>query len=159
MFDEETMRTLEQIIAEHPFWHRLKADYFPRLNECASELHFGMQQQIFLEGSDADRFYLIHAGRVALETFAPGMGAITIQTIGEGEALGWSWLFPPYRWHFSARSIDNTHVVAFDAHAIRQIAEEDHDFGYDITKRVGQILLQRLQATRMQLLDVYAPPA
>ena len=68
------MRTLEQIIAEHPFWHRLKSDYFPRINQCASELHFGVQQQIFLEGSKADRFYLIHAGRVALETFAPGIG-------------------------------------------------------------------------------------
>ena len=153
------MRTLEQIIAEHPFWHRLKSDYFPRLKECASELHFGVQQQIFLEGSDADRFYLIRAGRVALETFAPGIGTITIQTIGEGEALGWSWLFPPYQWHFSARSIDETQVVAFDARTLRQKAEEDHDFGYDITMRVGQILLQRLQATRMQLLDFYAPPA
>jgi CRP/FNR family transcriptional regulator, cyclic AMP receptor protein len=150
------MRTLEQIIAEHPFWHRVKSDYFPRISQCASELHFGVQQQIFLEGSRADRFYLIHAGRVALETFAPGIGVITIQTIGEGEVLGSSSLFPPYQWHFSARSIDNTRVVAFDAQAIRQIAEEDHDFGYDITKRVGQILLQRLQATRMQLIDFYA---
>jgi CRP/FNR family transcriptional regulator, cyclic AMP receptor protein len=153
------MRTLAEIIAEHPFWHRLEPDYFPRINECASELHFGVQQQIFLEASDADRFYLILAGRVALETFVPGTGIISIQTIGPGEALGWSWLFPPYRWHFSARSIDETDVVAFDACALRKKAEEDHDFGYDIAMRVAQIMLQRLQATRMQLLDFYAPPA
>jgi CRP/FNR family transcriptional regulator, cyclic AMP receptor protein len=152
------MPTLEQIIVEHPFWHRLKSDYFQCLKECASELHFGVQQQIFLEGSDADRFYLIHAGRVALETFAPGKGVITIQTIGSGEALGWSWLFPPYRWHFTARSVDRTEVVAFNAHKLRERAGEDHDFGYDITMRVSQVLLQRLQATRMQLLDFYAPP-
>ena len=89
----------------------------------------------------------------------PGTGVITIQTIGTGEALGWSWLFPPYRWHFSARSIDGTDAVAFDAQALREKTEENHDFGYDIAMRIAQIMLQRLQATRMQLLDFYAPPA
>jgi CRP-like cAMP-binding protein len=153
------MRTLEQIIAEHPFWKGLNARFFPLLNECASEKRFGVQQQIFQEESHADHFYLIRGGRVALETFAPGKGPITIQTIGAGEVLGWSWLFPPYRWHFSARSIDETDVVAFDARALREMAEENHDFGYDIAKRVAQVILLRLQATRMQLLDFYAPPA
>ena len=153
------MRTLEQLIADHPFWKGLDPHYFPLLNACASEERFGLQQQIFLEGSDADRFYLIHSGRVALETFMPGTGVIPIQTIGTGEALGWSWLFPPYRWHFSARSIDETDTVAFDAQALREKTEENHDFGYDIAMRIAQIILQRLQATRMQLLDFYAPPA
>jgi CRP/FNR family transcriptional regulator, cyclic AMP receptor protein len=153
------MRTLEQLIADHPFWKGLNPHYFPLLNECASEERFGSQQQIFQEGSDANHFYLIHAGRVALETFVPGRGVVTIQTIGAGEALGWSSLFPPYRWHFSARSIDATAVVALDARALRAKAQENHDFGYDITTRIAQVMLQRLQATRMQLLDFYAAPA
>jgi CRP/FNR family cyclic AMP-dependent transcriptional regulator len=153
------MRTLEQLIADHPFWKGLNPHYFPLLNECASEERFGLQQQIFQEGSDANHFYLIHAGRVALETFVPGRGVVTIQTIGAGEALGWSSLFPPYRWHFSARSIDATAVVALDARALRAKAQENHDFGYDITTRIAQVMLQRLQATRMQLLDFYAAPA
>ena len=153
------MRTLEQTIADHPFWKGFHPNYFHLLKACASEMRFGVQQQIFQEESDADHFYLIRAGRVALETFVPGTGVITIQTIGTGEALGWSWLFPPYRWHFSARSIDETDVVAFDAQALREKTEENHDFGYDIAMRIAQIMLQRLQATRMQLLDFYAPPA
>jgi CRP/FNR family transcriptional regulator, cyclic AMP receptor protein len=153
------MRTLEQLIADHPFWKGLDPHYFPLLNECASEERFGLQQQIFQEGSDANRFYLIHAGRVALETFVPGRGVVTIQTIGAGEALGWSWLFPPYRWHFSARSIDATAVATLDGRALREKAKENHDFGYDITMRIAQVMLQRLQATRMQLLDFYAAPA
>jgi CRP/FNR family cyclic AMP-dependent transcriptional regulator len=153
------MRTLEQLIADHPFWKGLNPHYFPLLNEYASEERFGLQQQIFQEGSDANHFYLIHAGRVALETFVPGRGVVTIQTIGAGEALGWSSLFPPYRWHFSARSIDATAVVALDARALREKAQENHDFGYDITTRIAQVMLQRLQATRMQLLDFYAAPA
>jgi CRP/FNR family transcriptional regulator, cyclic AMP receptor protein len=153
------MRTLEQTIADHPFWKGLNPHYFPLLNEGASEERFGLQQQIFQEGSDANQFYLIHAGRVALETFVPGRGVVTIQTIGAGEALGWSWLFPPYRWHFSARSIDATAVVTLDARALREKAQENHDFGYDITMRIAQVMLQRLQATRMQLLDFYAAPS
>jgi CRP/FNR family transcriptional regulator, cyclic AMP receptor protein len=76
-----------------------------------------------------------------------------------GEALGWSWLFPPHRWHFGARSIDATDVVVFDARTLREKSEENHDFGYEIAMRVGQVILQRLQATRMQLLDFYAAPA
>jgi CRP/FNR family transcriptional regulator, cyclic AMP receptor protein len=114
------MGALEQIIAEHPFLSGLNQNYFHLLNECASGMRFGVQQQIFQEESNADHFYLIRAGRVALETFVPGTGVITIQTIGAGEALGWSWLFPPYRWHFSARSIDETDVVAFDARVLRE---------------------------------------
>ena len=152
------MRTLEQTITEHPFWKGLNPDYFRLLNECASEMHFGEQRQIFQEGSPADRFYLIHAGRVALETFAPGKGSLTIQTIGAGEALGWSWLFPPFRWHFSARAIEATEVVALDAGTLRDRANQNHDFGYDIAMRIGEVMLQRLQATRMQVLDFYARP-
>jgi CRP/FNR family cyclic AMP-dependent transcriptional regulator len=81
------MGALEQIIAKHPFWKGLNPSYFQLLKECASEMRFGAQQQIFQEGSDADHFYLIQAGRIALETFAPGAGVITIQTIGRSAGL------------------------------------------------------------------------
>ena len=147
------MRTLEQAIAEHPFWKDLDPTYFCLLKESASEMHFGEQQQIFQEGSSADRFYLICAGRVALETFVPGRGPITIQTIGGGEALGWSWLFPPFSWPFSARSIEARDVVSFDAGTLRERADQNHDFGYAIAMRIGEVMLQRHQATRMQLHD------
>jgi CRP/FNR family transcriptional regulator, cyclic AMP receptor protein len=89
----------------------------------------------------------------------PGKGAITIETLGAGKALGWSWLFPPYRWRFSARSVELTEAVAFSAHKLRNYAEENHDFGYELTTRVGQVILQRLQAARSQLVEFYAPPS
>jgi CRP/FNR family cyclic AMP-dependent transcriptional regulator len=88
----------------------------------------------------------------------PGKGVITIQTLGPGEALGWSWLFPPYRWHLSARSADITEAVCFGARGLRDYAEENHDFGYDLAMRVGQIMLQRLQATRLLPAEAYGGP-
>jgi CRP/FNR family transcriptional regulator, cyclic AMP receptor protein len=152
------METLDHIIRSHPFWDGLNPRYFHILNECAAFVKFGVDQPIFHAGVDADHFYLICTGRVALETFVPGKGAITLETISAGEALGWSWLFPPYRWHFSALSVDITEAVAFGAHGLRKYAEENHDFGYELITRIGQVVLQRLQATRLQLVEFYAIP-
>jgi CRP/FNR family transcriptional regulator, cyclic AMP receptor protein len=152
------MESLDAIISEHPFWQKLHQRYSHLLGECASLQHFEPQQQIFQTGSEADRFYLIHRGRIALETpFAPGKGVITIQTLEAGEALGWSWLFPPFIWHFGARAIEPTDVVVLDAPFLRSRASEDHEFGYELAMRVGMVMLQRLQATRLQVLDYGQP--
>ena len=150
------MQRLDDTIRSHPFWQGINPCYFHLLNECAAFVKFGFEQPIFRAGIKAEQFYLICSGQVALETFVPGKGAITIETLGPGEALGWSWLFPPYRWHFSARSVDLTEMVAFDVHRLRKHAEENHDFGYELATRIGQVVLKRLQATRLQLLEFYA---
>ena len=103
-------------------------------------------------------FYLIERGRVALETpFIPGKGVIIVETLDAGEVLGWSWLFPPYIWHFGAIALEPTDVVVFDADFLRNKASEDHEFGYQLAMRVGSLMLQRLQATRLQLLDYGQP--
>jgi CRP/FNR family transcriptional regulator, cyclic AMP receptor protein len=149
------MKTLEDVLARHPFWNNLPPQYFPLLIECAVIEHFRPGEQIFKKGYDAEHFYLIHQGKVALEMpYVPGEGLITIQTLGAGEALGWSWLFPPYQWHFSARAVEPTEAVVFKADALRNKAKENPAFGYDLALRVGGIMLQRLQATRMRLLDI-----
>jgi CRP/FNR family cyclic AMP-dependent transcriptional regulator len=158
MLGEDPMQTLDHLIRSHPFWQGVNPRYFHILNECAAFAKFGVEQPIFRRGVEAEHFYLICSGQVALETFVPGKGAITIDTLGPGEALGWSWLFPPYRWHFSARSVDFTEMITFSVHELRKHAEENHDFGYELTTRVGQVVLERLQATRLQLLEFYATP-
>ncbi len=85
----------------------------------------------------------------------PNRGVTTVQTINAGDALGWSWLFPPYRWHFSARAVDPAELIAFGAQYLREQAKNDPVFGFDLITRVANVLLQRLQATRMKLLDFY----
>ena len=98
---------------------------------------------------------MIHHGKVVLEaTYVSGEGLITIQTLGAGEAIGWSWLFPPHQWQFSARAVEPTEAVVFEGNALRNKAKETPAFGYDLALRVGGIIMQQLLATRMRLLHI-----
>jgi CRP-like cAMP-binding protein len=149
------METLERILLEHPFLKGLDRSYIELIVGCASNVRFNAGEFIFREGEEANRFYFIRHGRVALEIFVPERGAITIQTLGEGDVLGWSWLFPPYRWHFDARALELTRAIALDGKCLRQKCEENHDLGYELMKRFAHVIEERLQATRIQLLDIY----
>ena len=149
------MQTLESVLAEHPFFAGLEPKYLQFITGCASNVRFDAGTYIFREGVPASYFYILRHGKVALETFAAQRGPIIIETIEAGEVLGWSWLFPPYRWHFSARVVEPTRAIALDGACLRTKGEEDHELGYQLVKRVAQIMMQRLQATRLQLLDVY----
>jgi CRP/FNR family transcriptional regulator, cyclic AMP receptor protein len=107
------------------------------------------------EGRPAERFYLIRVGTVALEIQAPGRGAVIIETLQPGEVAGWSWLFAPYRWQFDARAVERCSVIAFDGACLRGKCDADHELGYELMRRFAECIVERLQATRLQLLDVY----
>lgn len=149
------METLEGILAGHAFAKDLDERYVRILVGCAANVRFEAGEFIFREGDDAKHFYLIRQGRIALEVFAAPAGEITIMTLREGEVLGWSWLFPPYRWKFDARAREMTRVIALDAQCLRAKCEADHDLGYELLKRFALMVEQRLDATRLQLLNVY----
>jgi CRP-like cAMP-binding protein len=123
---------------------------------CATNVRFNPNEFIFREGEAADKFYLIRHGKVSLGVYTPGHGSMTIQTVNEGDVLGWSWLFEPYQWHFDARALVLTRAVSFDGECMRTKCEADHDLGYELMKRFGQIIIQRLQAARLQNLDMYS---
>ena len=110
---------------------------------------------IFREGENADNFYLIREGKVALETNVPGQGAVTVQTLSKGEVLGWSWLVPPFRWSFDARAIEPTRAIALDGKCLRDKCEADPRLGFELLKRFAGVIVSRLQAARMQTLDIY----
>jgi CRP/FNR family cyclic AMP-dependent transcriptional regulator len=150
-----TMETLQRILAEHPFFKGLEMPYLQLLAECASNVRFNAGEVIFREGEEADLFYLIRQGKVAVEMFAPNRGPVIIQTLGEGDLLGWSWLIEPYRWRFEARAVELTRAIALDGECLRLKCEEDHSLGYELMKRIAHVIEHRLQATRLQLLDVY----
>jgi CRP/FNR family transcriptional regulator, cyclic AMP receptor protein len=152
------METLERIIAEHPFFARLDAQYTTLLTGCASNTRFDSGKYLFKEGQEANEFFLIRQGRVALEILAPQRKPIIVQTLGEGEILGWSWLVPPYLWKFHARAVELTRAIAFDGKCLRTKCEQNHDLGYELLKRLATVIGQRLEATRLQLVDVYAMP-
>lgn len=150
------METLEPILAEHPFLKGLDPQHIQLVVGCASNVAFNAGQYIFREGEEANEFYIIRHGKVAVEVHAAERGTITIQTIGEGEILGWSWLIPPHNWRFDARAVELTRAIALDGKCLRTKCQEDHDLGYELLKRFAHILEQRLEATRLQLLDVYS---
>jgi len=149
-------QTLEKIIAGHPFFADLEPSYISLLVGCSSNVRFEAGHQILREGDEANEFYLVRQGSVALEIRASQRHPIIVETIGEGEILGWSWLLPPYTWKFHARAVEATRAIALDGKCLRTKCEQNHDLGYEVLKRFAQIMERRLEATRMQLLDVYA---
>lgn len=150
------METLEHIIAQHPFFVGLDDGFTNLMVSCASNVRFKTGTYILKEGDAANTFYLIRQGKVAVEVRAPQHKPIIISTVGVGELLGWSWLLPPFQWKFHARAVDDVRAIALDGKCLRTKCEENHDLGYEILKRFAQIIEQRLEATRLQLLDLYA---
>jgi CRP/FNR family transcriptional regulator, cyclic AMP receptor protein len=149
------METLERIISEHPFFIGLDQGFTNLMVSCASNVRFKAGTYILKEGDAANTFYLIREGRVAVEVLAPQHKPIIVATLGVGEILGWSWLMPPFQWKFHAHAVDDIRAIALDGKCLRTKCEENHDLGYEILKRFARIMEQRLEATRLQLLDVY----
>lgn len=149
------IETVERLIAEHPFFHGMREQHLQFITGCARNVRFEEGEVIFREGDEANQFYFIREGMIAVELMVPSRGFTTVQTLGEGEMLGWSWLLPPYRWQFGARASKATRALAFDGKCLRNKCEEDHDLGYEILKRFTHIISERLDATRLQLLDLY----
>lgn len=153
------MESLEQILAESPFLQGLQPEYLKLITGCASNVRFDGGQYLFREGEEAEKFFIIRHGRIGLEIHTPDRGAITIQTLEAGDILGWSWLVPPYQWRFDAKATDLVRAVALDGKCLRTKCEEDHNLGYALLTRFAHIIEQRLEATRLQLLDVYGTHA
>lgn len=153
------METIDAIIAEHPFFKGLDARLLSLAAGCASNVRFNAGEYLFHEGEEADRFYAIRHGTVAIEVYHAQRGAVTVQTVGAGELVGWSWLFPPYLWQFDARAMEMVRATSFDGACLRKKCDADPSMGYELMKRLAHVISHRLEATRLQLLDVYGPTA
>ena len=149
------MQTIDQLVAESPVFEGLAPDRLELIAGCAQNVGFEHGERLFREGDPADTFYLVRKGRVSLSTHAPARGAIVIETLDPGEIFGWSWLFPPYVWHFDARAVDDVRAVAFDGACLRGKCETDGALGYELMTRFAAVMIDRLQHTRLRLLDVY----
>jgi CRP/FNR family cyclic AMP-dependent transcriptional regulator len=152
------MRSIEQLVAELPTFAGLEPGQLELIAGCGANRVFEAGEHLAREGDPADAFFVVRHGRVALEVAAPGRGALMISTLGEGAVVGWSWLFPPHRWSFDARALEQTRTVAFDGACLRGKCEADKALGYELMQRFAAVMLDRLQATRLQLLDVYGEP-
>lgn len=149
------MQTVEQLLAEAPAFDGMSEDHLALIAGCAQNKTFTDDEYLMREGDPADTFFIIRHGRVAMEIFVPQRGGVTIETIDDGDLLGWSWLVPPFRQHLDARALGNVHTVAFDAACLRGKSDTDPVLGYELMRRFIPVIVERLQATRVRLLDVY----
>ena len=143
-------------LATHPFLHGMSRPQLAVLAEFASDVRFPARHRLFEDGGSASRFWLIRSGSVALDLNVPGQGRVTIETIGLGELLGWSWLFPPFRWAFGAVTVSPVEAFEFDGRAVRACCAADPRLGYELTQRLAQVVANRLEATRIRLISVSA---
>jgi hypothetical protein len=146
------------LIASHPFLNGLGTDALARLSTWCTPREFAPGARIFDERGVADRFWLILAGHVHLDAYVPGRGYVLIESLGVGAVLGWSWLFPPYTWHFGATAVASTQTVEIDGPGALAMFDADPVTGYELSRRFMRVVVARLQATRVRLLDLYASP-
>lgn len=146
------VETLESSIARHPFVQGLSPEHLQLLAASAMRAEFKADEIIFRAGDPANRFYLIEEGRVLLEASKSNGPPVRLQVIGPGDVLGWSWLFPPYVWNFDARAETPLRAIFFYGTRLREQCEQNHDFGYELFKRMSAVVLQRLQALRRRTL-------
>ncbi|HUD82899.1 MAG TPA: Crp/Fnr family transcriptional regulator [Candidatus Saccharimonadales bacterium] len=150
----EVAPALAEAIAAHRFVAGMKPDHLKRLMDAAMFKQFQRDEVVFREGDPANRFYLISQGKIALESRRNEESAPLVQFVGKDDVLGWSWLFPPYYWHFDARAVEPTSAIFFYGTRLREQCEHDPEFGYDLMKRVATIVIKRLQGVRLELLQL-----
>ena len=149
------MPTLEGIIRQHPFFADMSDPQIEFISGCAKNVRFAKDALVFEEGGDADAFYCIRQGSVALEIHGPQQGTIPIETRKEGDIFGWSWLVPPYKWSCDARATEDVRALAFDGRCLREKIQSDAELGRELYKRFMTVMHRTLRSTRFQLLDIY----
>ena len=146
-------------LASHQFTRGMADDDIAALAGVASHVKMPARHRLFEEGGTADRFWLIQAGRVALDMHVPGRGRVVIETLGMGDVIGWSWQYPPYQWRLGAVTMQPTQAFMIDGARVREMCAADPGFGYELTRRFLVLVANRLQATRTRLLELDAHPA
>lgn len=150
------MENFDKIIASHRFLEGLDAALLQKITQCAVPVNFGAGKYIFRQGEKAENFYLLTKGRVTVGLDSPEKGTFLVETLNMGDVLGWSWLVPPYQWRFNAVAASMTNAIAVHGEKFRMLCEEDHELGYQITKRFLSVIANRLEMANLQILDLCA---
>jgi CRP-like cAMP-binding protein len=152
--ENDLAQALLPLIAAQPFFKGMSPQQLQLLAGSALEMKFEPGQKFFEAGSPANRFYLILEGKAVLESELAEPGTmLPIQTLGPGDTVGWSWLFPPYLVHLGAHAVEPTRVIFFYGTRLREQCEQDHEFGYELMKRIAEVACQCLSATQQRLAE------
>jgi CRP-like cAMP-binding protein len=149
------MKTIADLLVAHPLFGDLDKAHRDLVAGCGRNRTFEDGTLLMKEGDSANEFFAIRKGKVAICLHVPERGEVVIETLDAGDVVGWSWLFPPHVSRFDARAVGDTHVIAFDGACLRTKSDADPALGYALMKRFAKVMTDRLQATQVQLLDVY----
>lgn len=153
------MKGLEAVLEKVTLFADLEPRYLELLAGCASNVRFESGETIYRQGDPADRFWVVRHGRVALDMYVPQRGPVTIQTLIEGDLLGWSWLVPPYQRNLDAHAQVLTRAIALDASCLRGKCAEDPRLGFLMMQKFASLMVKTLKATQLQLMDIYGHPS
>ena len=150
-------QSIEDYLPTHAFFSGLDDSFMKFLSDSATQLRVKKGAVLFQQGERADKFYLLRNGQMSVQVPALMGPTLEIQTLGEDQMLGWSWLIPPYRWNFQARALEDSDLLEFDGSAILARCEEDPKFGYELLKRFATLMSERLDAARQKMMDEWNP--
>jgi len=149
------LKSIRDLLAENPFFEGMGGHHIEFISGCGEIVNFEEGAFLSREGEYANNFYLILKGEVAVESYVPAKGAMMISRIKEGGISGYSWLFLPYRSQFDTRALTKVKAIQLNGKCLRGKAESDHELGYKLMNKFTQMILQRMQDTRRQMLDIY----
>jgi CRP/FNR family transcriptional regulator, cyclic AMP receptor protein len=147
---------LAPTLLKHPFFEGFEPEFVHAISAKAVEERFDVDDLLAKEGTEATLLYAVLEGKVALEIGSADRPNLTVQTVGPGEVLGWSWLVPPHRWRFDARAVKPSRAIALDAEVLRRTLRSHPTWGFQFMVRFMPVLAERLENTRIQLLDIHA---
>jgi CRP-like cAMP-binding protein len=148
-------KDIEALLGEHGFFKTMSPAFRSLIAGCGKNVHFKSGELLAKTADSANQFFAIRDGRAAIELHSPERGPLILQTVEAGDIVGWSWLFPPYRWKFDVRAVEDVRAISFDGECLRGKCERDPAMGYDFMKRFAQVFMERLESARLQLLDLY----
>ncbi len=154
-----TFESTERLLREHSFTEGMSDAHVRFMFGCMKNVRYRTGEYLFREGEAADQLFLLRQGRVTLEVHAAGSGATQLESLGEGDVLGWSVLFPPHRWDTDCRVLETCVALLFDGSCLRQKVEQDLPFAYALTRRLLYVVHRRLERARLHEADVYGARA
>ena len=149
------IKSMKEVISTQPFFKGLDDQYLKLFAGCASNKMFKEGEFLLTENKPSTQFFIIEEGKAVIEVFAGNKGTIRVQTLSDGDLVGWSWLFPPYKNQFDAMALSLTKVIAFEGSCLQKKCKDDYKFGYEMLRRMTAVIIDRLRNTRLQLIDIY----
>ncbi len=141
-------------LPEHPFLDDLDGSTLAVIVDCATHRHYPAGDYVIRQGGLADHCFLVLGGLVNVETWLPNGRKINIQTLGDGEVLGWDWLVPPYEWHFDGRAAREVSLISLDAIVLRKLCETDRQLGYEIFHRFLPVIARTVNGQHHALKEL-----